>query len=103
MNSNQRLLLYFVLPTLAPLIFPPDWIIGLVAPNGQISLGGIFGLLLAIVLFVFLGFMLMRGRSAALNLTIFLQGLNVIVRLMMLSHAFISRVFSTPGMYWPRF
>jgi len=84
MNSTQRLLLYFVLPALAPLIFPPDWLISLVAPAGGVSIAGIIGLLLTIGLFIGLGFLLARGRSTALTLSIFLQGLNVIIRLMML-------------------
>lgn len=84
MNSNRRLLLYFVLPTLAPLIFPLDWITGFLFPGGYVSPAGIIGLLLFIALFIGLGFMLMRGRTSALTLAIFLQGLNVIVRLMML-------------------
>jgi hypothetical protein len=36
-----------------------------------------------IVLFSVLGFLLIRGRSTILTLCIFLQGLNVIMRLMM--------------------
>ncbi len=83
MNSNQRLLFYFVLPTLAPLIFPPNWLVSLVAPGGAVSIAGIIGLLLVIGLFVGLGFLLSNGRSTALTLSIFLQGLNVIIRLMM--------------------
>jgi hypothetical protein len=93
MSSNRKLLLYFVLPTLAPLIFPPDWITGLLFPGGYVSPAGVIGLLLVIALFIGLGFMLMGGSSSALTLAIFLQGLNVIVRLMML----FPRVYSQGG------
>ncbi len=83
MSQNQRILLYFVLPTLAPLLFPPDWLASLVMSSGSLSITGLILLLLVVGLFIFLGYMLMRGRSTALTLSIFLQGLNVIVRLMM--------------------
>jgi len=72
MQPSQRILLFFVIPAIAPLLFPLDWIQGI-----WIGVG------LALLLFVALGFALTRGRSTALTLSIFLQGLNVIVRLMM--------------------
>jgi hypothetical protein len=84
MNQTQRFLLYFVLTALAPLLFPPDVLAGMVAPSGGLSLAGIIFIVLYLVLFIGLGVLLMRGRSNALTLSIFLQGLNVIVRLMML-------------------
>jgi hypothetical protein len=50
--------------------------------------GGFLGIIAEFVLFAALGFFLLRGRSTALSLSIFLQGLNVIIRIMMLySHA----------------
>jgi hypothetical protein len=73
MQNSKRILLFFVLPALAPLLYPPDWL------GGQVWIG----FALAVLLFVALGFALMRGRSTALTLSIFLQGLNVIIRLMM--------------------
>jgi hypothetical protein len=72
MQPFQRILIFFVLPALAPLLFPPE-IIG----------GAWIAILLDVILFVALGFFLMRGRLTALTLSIFIQGLNVIVRLMM--------------------
>ncbi len=72
MQPFQRILLFFVLPALAPLLFPLE-IIG----------GAWIAILLNILLFAALGFALTRGRLTALTLSIFLQGLNVIVRLMM--------------------
>ncbi len=73
MQTSKRILLFFVLPVIAPLLYPPSWM------GGQIWIGFV----LAALLFIALGFALARGRSTALTLSIFLQGLNVIVRLMM--------------------
>jgi hypothetical protein len=72
MQPFQRILIFFVLPAIAPLLYPPD-IIG----------GAWIAIVLDIILFAALGFALTRGRLTALTLSIFLQGLNVIVRLMM--------------------
>jgi hypothetical protein len=72
MQLFQRILIFFVLPAIAPLLFPPE-IIG----------GAWIAILLDVILFAALGFALTRGRLTALTLSIFLQGLNVIVRLMM--------------------
>jgi hypothetical protein len=72
MQLFQRILLFFVLPAIAPLLFPPE-IIG----------GAWIAIVLDIILFAALGFALTRGRLTALTLSIFLQGLNVIMRLMM--------------------
>jgi hypothetical protein len=72
MSTLQRILLFFVLPAIAPLFFPPE-IIG----------GAWIAILLDVILFAALGFALTRGRLTALTLSIFIQGLNVIVRLMM--------------------
>lgn len=72
MQPFQRILIFFILPALAPLLFPLE-IIG----------GAWIAILLDILLFAVLGFALTRGRLTALTLCIFLQGLNVIVRLMM--------------------
>ena len=73
MTTAQKLLLFFVLPFIAPLLFPLDMLI-----SGWVVIP------LALLLFTGLGFLLLRGNSTALTLAIFLQGLNVIVRLMML-------------------
>jgi hypothetical protein len=72
MQLFQRILIFFVLPAIAPLLFPPE-IIG----------GAWIAILLDVILFAALGFALTRGRLTALTLSIFIQGLNVIVRLMM--------------------
>ena len=81
MSNTQRTLLFFALPALAPLIYPPDWLAWIISGNG---VAGIITLLLVVALFVGLGYLLLRGYSTALTLSIFLQGLNVIVRTMML-------------------
>lgn len=85
MTNTQRILLFFVLPTLAPLVYSPDILSGIFASGGS---GGIITIVLVAALFVGLGFLLLRGRSAALTLSIFLQGLNVIIRTMMLLSKF---------------
>ena len=72
MQLFQRILIFFVLPAIAPLLFPPE-VIG----------GAWIAILLDVILFAALGFALTRGKLTALTLLIFIQGLNVIVRLMM--------------------
>jgi len=77
MNLFQKILLFIVLPTITPLLYPP-----------QTLAAGLPVIAVGILIFVILGILLMRGRSMALTLTIFIQGVNVIVRLMMfLPHA----------------
>jgi hypothetical protein len=73
MSIAQKILFFFVLPFIAPLLFPPDMLIS-----------GWVAILFSLLLFTGLGIFLLRGNSTALTLAIFLQGLNVIVRLMML-------------------
>lgn len=77
MSTGLRILLFFVLPILGILMFPPETLAG-----------GIVAVPIAIILFGLLGFMVWQGRQWALTLTIFLQGFNVIVRLMIfIAHA----------------
>jgi hypothetical protein len=73
MSTSQRILFYFIIPILAPLILPP-----------RILAGAYLGIIAEVILFGAMGFFLMSGRSTALKLSIFFQGLNVIIRLMML-------------------
>jgi hypothetical protein len=83
MNSNfMRILLFFVLPILAVLSYPPKTLASLAA-----------ALAVAIVFFVVIGLFLMQGRSLALTFAIFLQGINAIIRLMM----FFPNSFSNTG------
>ncbi len=72
MSIIKRVLLFFILPILAVLLYPPD-----------LLLGGLPVILVVAAFFAFIGVMVYRGRSLALTFLIFLQGMNVIVRLMM--------------------
>jgi hypothetical protein len=72
MNTPVRILLFFVLPIIAVLAWPPDYLIGL--PGATLA---------AAVLIAAVGVFVLLGRSAALTLAIFLMGLNTIVRVMM--------------------
>lgn len=72
MSPLYRILLFIILPIIAVMSFPPDTIEAALP-----ALPFVAGL------FVLLGIFLFRGRSLALTLTIFLLGLNLIVRLMM--------------------
>ncbi len=76
MTTLQKILLFVVLPFLAPLILPVRFL----GPEGGpiLFLGAVVG-----ISSLLLSPFLWRGRSTALKLTIFLQGLNVIMRLMM--------------------
>ncbi len=75
MKTYMRVLLFFVLPVIAPLLFPPGDLAGLVPDV-------LLGVLIAFVALV-IGFFIWRGYSLALTFSIFLQGFNVITRLMM--------------------
>lgn len=72
MTTLQKILIFFVLPFIAPLLYPYDLI-----ASAWIAFVG------AAVLFGALGILLMRGNSTALTLSIFLQGINCITRIMM--------------------
>ena len=61
MQPFQRILIFFVLPAIAPLLFPPE-IIG----------GAWIAILLDVILFAALGYALTRGRLTALTLMHFL-------------------------------
>ena len=72
MQPFQRILIFFILPIIAPLLFPPETL-----------QGAWIGILLEVLLFAALGYALTRNRLTALTLSIFIQGLNVVIRLMM--------------------
>jgi hypothetical protein len=72
MNTIEKILIFFLLPMIAPLLYPPETI-----------LTGYWAIILAVILFGGLGFLLIQGRAQALTLSIFLQGLNAITRIMM--------------------
>jgi hypothetical protein len=72
MRINNRILLFFVLPTLAPLILPP-----------QTLASGMGAVAVVAALLLISSYFLYRGSSSALTLVIFLQGLNIITRMML--------------------
>ncbi len=82
MKINNRILLFFVLPTLAPLILPP-----------RLLMQGFGVVVVVAALFLISGYFLNRGKSLALTFIIFLQGLNFVVRMML----FFSRSISVQG------
>jgi energy-coupling factor transporter transmembrane protein EcfT len=82
MNPFARVLYFFILPLLAVLLYPPQ------------TIGAGLGVLLVVVgLFALLASFLWRGFSLALTFSIFVQGMNVIIRLMM----FFSNGFTPQG------
>jgi hypothetical protein len=85
MNNFTRLLLFFILPALAVLSYPPT----IFSSDG----GGIYILISVFFVFALLGFLIYRGSSRALTLSIFIQGMNVIIRIMM----FFTQSVPTPG------
>jgi hypothetical protein len=72
MKTWLKILLLFILPTLALISYPPATIVS-----------GWVAMLLVLVMVVLLGMRILRGGSLALTFTILLQGMNVIVRMMM--------------------
>ncbi len=70
---QRRLAALYFLQLIPLLIFPPS-----------ILLEGIVVVGVVAVAIVALGFMLLRRRAWALTMSIFIQGLNIVVRLMML-------------------
>ena len=75
MKTYLRVLLFFVLPVIAPLLFPPDQLLRVVPAVW-------LGVMIAAVA-LFIGYFLWQGYGLALTFSIFLQGFNVITRLMM--------------------
>jgi hypothetical protein len=71
---NRNILLPLILLQILPLlIFPPETL------QGSLALIGV-----AALVFIGLGIGIWRGRGWALSLSIFVQGFNAIIRLMML-------------------
>jgi hypothetical protein len=87
MKPMTRILVYFLLPILAIVAYPPE----MLAAASPLLLG------LVLLLFISLGLLLWNGRSLMLTLAIFLQGLNVIIRLMM----FYPNAVSKTGVWHP--
>jgi hypothetical protein len=72
MSTIEKIFIFFILPIISPLLYPPFTIFA-----------GYWAILLAVILFGGLGFLMVQGRAQALKLSIFLQGLNAIIRIMM--------------------
>lgn len=77
--ERKRMLLYAIFQVIPLLILPPS----ILFSQGGISSGAIALFIGFALIFVALGWGLMRGRGWALTMSIFIQGLNVIIRLMM--------------------
>lgn len=88
MKINNRILLFFVLPTLAPLILPP-----------QTLLSGIGAAIVVAALLLTSSYFLYIGKPSALTLVIFLQGLNIVIKMML----FFSTSVSAKGVADPVF
>lgn len=73
MTSFEKFLYFILLPIIAVLCYPPELL-----RTGPTVLGILIGAMLL------LGILLWRGRSLALTFAIFLQGMNVIIRIMMI-------------------
>jgi hypothetical protein len=74
MNTFQKILIFFVLPIIAPILITPSLL--------QAGFMYVLMFLLNPLYFVIIGFLLLRGRGGALTLNIFLLGLNAIMRIM---------------------
>jgi hypothetical protein len=86
MSVLKRILFFLVLPVLGILSYDPKVF------SGSLTLIGI------VVLFIFgVGFFLWQGYSRALTFAIFMNGMNVIVRLMMT----LSTAFDKQGVFYP--
>jgi hypothetical protein len=75
MKTYQKAIYFIVLPIIGILMYPPTMLFGSISSTIIVAL--------AILSLVLLGVSLLRGRRMALTFSIFLQGLNVIIRMMM--------------------
>jgi hypothetical protein len=73
MNPRQKKILPIIVLQILPLImFPPS-----------LLASGWLGILILAIVFVLLGIALIRGKLWALSMSLFLQGINIVVRMMM--------------------
>jgi hypothetical protein len=88
MNQLNKILFFFFLPVLGILFYDPTTLVK--SP-----------VLIAIVIafFVIIGIFLLKGYATVLTFAIFLNGMNVIVRLLML----VSNAFTDEGVFQPGF
>ncbi len=74
MKTYLRVLLFFVLPVIAPMLVPPEEL--------QSFVPGVILPIVTAAAALVMGFFLWQGYSLALTFSIFLQGFNVITRVM---------------------
>ena len=82
MSTLNKILLFFLLPAVGTLVFPP---------SSYENQAGLVLIAIVIAMFIGIGVLLLRGNSSALTFAIFIQGLNVIVRLMMVFPGAVSK------------
>ncbi len=80
MSTTHKLLFFIFLPLIGLLAFPPDFYTQGTAVMGVVA-----------ALIILLGAIVWRGSQRALTFAIFLNGMNVIVRLMMLLSTVINK------------
>ena len=80
MSTIQKYLFFIVLPLIGLLAFPPEFY-----SQGTVVMGVVAALI------ILLGMVVWRGSQRALTFAIFLNGMNVIVRLMMLLSTVINK------------
>lgn len=80
MSTIKKILFFLLLPIVGMLSFPPDF-----------YLQGLVVMTVVVVLIIILGLIIWRGSQRALTFAIFLNGMNVITRLMMLMSTVISK------------
>jgi hypothetical protein len=88
MSLINKILLFFILPILGILFYNP------------VTLGKALPLIsIVATFFIIIGVLLMKGYSTVLTFAIFLNGMNVIVRLLMI----VSNAFTKTGVFQPVF
>lgn len=88
MNPQQKKILPIIVLQFLPLMmFPPS-----------LLASGWLAILIIAIIFALLGIALMRGRLWALSLSLFLQGINIVVRLMMVFPN--SQIAATGAVNW---
>ena len=80
MSTMQKILFFIVLPLIGLLAFPPEF---------YTQGAAVMGIVAAMI--ILLGMVIWRGSQRALTFAIFLNGMNVIVRLMMLLSTVINK------------
>ncbi len=89
MSPQQKKILPIIVLQIIPLLlFPVDYFAS-----------GWWAILFMIVIFVLLGIALIRGRLWALTMSIFLQGINAVIRMMMLLPN--AQNIATGALNWP--